>query len=436
MKTTMSAPAAAKKLSTFDVFCLGVNAIIGSGIFLFPGILAREAGPASIVAFLVCGILLVFVALCYAELGSIYKRSGGSYVYAREAFGPAIGFAVGWMSWVTAIFSWAAVANAVSSYAGYFNPVFNSAFAGKCMACGLVLIFGMLNFRGIKLGAWAVNVFTLAKIAPLVLFIAIGIFYVSAERFHPFWTAGQGTLGHAIFFALWPLQGFEIVPLPAGETNKPQRAVPVATIGSLLFVTLIYVLIQMVCVGVFRGLAGATDRPLADAAAIFLGPVGATVIALGAVVSMIGYTAGNALGSPRFLSALAEDKCLPPKLSAVHPRFFTPSKAILLTTGITFCAALLFNFQQLVILSNLAVICQYLSTCSAVIWLRRTKPELKRTFKIPCGSLVAAIGCAVSLWLIRQVNAEELILAGAVLMAGFITKKVIGYPSAPKGSSI
>jgi amino acid transporter len=304
------------------------------------------------------------------------------------------------------------------------------------MACGLVLIFGILNFRGIKLGAWAVNVFTLAKIAPLVLFIAIGIFYVSAERFHPFWTAGQGTLGHAIFFALWPLQGFEIVPLPAGETNKPQRAVPVATIGSLLFVTLIYVLIQMVCVGVFRGLAGATDRPLADAAAIFLGPVGATVIALGAVVSMIGYTAGNALGSPRFLSALAEDKCLPPRLSAVHPRFFTPSKAILLTTGITFCAALLFNFQQLVILSNLAVICQYLSTCSAVIWLRRTKPEIERTFKIPCGSLVAAIGCAVSLWLIRQVNAEELILAGAVLMAGFIIKKVIGYPSAPRDSSI
>ena len=175
---------------------------------------------------------------------------------------------------------------------------------------------------------------------------------------------------------------------------------------------------------------------LASLRAIFLGPVGATVIALGAVVSMIGYTAGNALGSPRFLSALAEDKCLPPRLSAVHPRFFTPSKAILLTTGITFCAALLFNFQQLVILSNLAVICQYLSTCSAVIWLRRTKPEIERTFKIPCGSLVAAIGCAVSLWLIRQVNAEELILAGAVLMAGFIIKKVIGYPSAPRDSSI
>jgi len=181
----MPQPTAVKKLSTFDVFCLGVNAIIGSGIFLFPGILAREAGPASIVAFLVCGILLIFVALCYAELGSIYKRNGGSYVYAREAFGPGIGFAVGWMSWVTAIFSWAAVANAVSSYAGYFNSVFSTAFMTKFVACGLVLIFGILNYRGIKLGAWTVNIFTLAKTAPLILFIAIGVFYVSAERFHP-----------------------------------------------------------------------------------------------------------------------------------------------------------------------------------------------------------------------------------------------------------
>ena len=432
----MPQPAAAKKLNTLDVFCLGVNAIIGSGIFLFPGILAQEAGPASIIAFLVCGILLIFVALCYAELGSIYKRNGGSYVYAREAFGPVIGFAVGWMSWVTAIFSWAAVANAVSSYAGYFNSVFSTAFMTKFAACSLVLIFGILNYRGIKLGSWAVNIFTLAKTAPLFLFIAIGIFYVSADRFHPFWTAGQGTLGNAVFLALWPLQGFEIVPLPAGETDRPQRAVPVATIGSLLFVTLIYVLVQTICVGVFAGLAGATDKPLADAAAGFLGPAGATIIAFGAIVSMIGYTAGNALGSPRFLSALAEDNCLPRRLAAPHPRFFTPSGAILLTASITFCAALLLNFQQLVMLSNLAVICQYMSTCSALIWLRHKRPELERRFKIPCGSLVAALGCAISVWLVRQVNAEELILAGAVLMAGFITKKLIGYPSARRDSNI
>jgi amino acid transporter len=416
---------AVKKLGTFDVFCLGVNAIIGSGIFLFPGILAREAGPSSIFAIFICGMLLIFVALCYAELGSIFKRNGGSYVYAREAFGPTIGFAVGWMSWVTAICSWAAVANAVSSYAGYFHPVFNTVFLTKLVACGLVLSFGILNYRGIKLGAWAVNLFTLAKLAPLMLFIILGTFHVSAERFHPFWVAGGNTFGHAVFLSLWPLQGFEIVPLPAGETNRPHQAIPIATIGSLLYVTVVYVLVQTVFMGVFSGLAAPTAKPLADAAAVFLGPAGALLMALGAVVSMIGYTAGNALGSPRFLSALAEDKSLPTILATPHPRFLTPGNAILATTGLTFFAGLCFDFQQLVVLSNLAVICQYLSTCCAVIWLRRTKPALERTFTIPGGQLIALLGCIVSVWLIRQVKTEELLWAGAVLAAGFIIKTAL-----------
>jgi len=413
-----------KKLSSFDVFCLGVNAIIGSGIFLFPGLLARAAGPASIAAFLVCGVLLTFVALCYAELGSIYKRNGGSYVYAREAFGPAVGFAVGWMSWVTAIFSWAAVATAVSSYAAYFHPLFNTLYVGKCTACGVVLGLGILNYRGIKLGAWAVNIFTIGKLVPLLLFITAGAFFVSAEHYHPFWGAGTGTFGHAVFLALWPLQGFEIAALPAGETARPQRAVPVAAIGSLLGVTALYVLVQAVSVGVFAGLAASTEKPLADAAAVFMGPAGALIIAVGALVSMIGYNAGNALGSPRFLSALAEDRLLPARLCAPHPRFNTPAEAIILTTGLTFGAALLLDFQQLVILSNLAVICQYLSTCCAVIVLRRTQPRLERSFKIPFGSAVAAAGGIVSVWLIRQVDAAELVLACGVLAAGLVAKKV------------
>ncbi len=417
--------ATAKKLGTFDVFCLGVNAIIGSGIFLFPGVLAREAGPASVAAFFICGLLLIFVALCYAELGSIYKRNGGAYVYAREAFGPTIGFAVGWMSWVTAICSWAAVANAISFYAGAFSPVFTMTLVAKSMACSLILFFGVLNYRGIKLAAWAVNLFTLAKLVPLVLFITIGMFHVSAERFRPFWVAGGSAVGHAVFLSLWPLQGFEIVCLPAGETNNPRRAIPIATIGSLLFVTLIYMLVQTVYVGICAGEAGATDKPLADAAAVIFGPAGALLMALGAVVSMIGYTAGNALGSPRFLSALAEDHNLPAQLCALHARFFTPSRAILLTTGLTFGAALCFNFQQLVILSNLAVICQYLSTCSAVIRLRRTKPTLERAVTIPGGPFIALLGCVVSVWLIRQVGTAELVGAAVVLAAGFMIKKIL-----------
>ena len=154
-------------------------------------------------------------------------------------------------------------------------------------------------------------------------------------------------------------------------------------------------------------------------------PAGALIMAVGALVSMIGYTAGNALGSPRFLSALAEDGFLSARLFAPHPRFHTPAGAIILTTAITFCAALVLNFQQLVILSNLAVICQYLSTCGAVIILRRTQPRLDRGFKIPFGSAIAAAGCIVSVWLMKQVAVAELVCACGVLAVGLVVKKVL-----------
>ena len=195
----------------FDTFCLGLNAIIGSGIFIFPGLLAKEVGPASILAFGVCGVLLVFVALCYAELGSMFRQNGGCYVYAKEAFGPFIGFGIGWICWMTSVFSWAAVASAVSSNLAYFHPVFNQPCVVKAVAAALIGGFTIINYCGIKLGAWTVNFFTLAKVIPLLLFIAIGAFFVQPAQYHPFWNPPTGSFSFAVFLALWALQGFEVV---------------------------------------------------------------------------------------------------------------------------------------------------------------------------------------------------------------------------------
>ncbi len=411
-----------RRLSVFDTLCLGVNAIIGSGIFVHPGELAREAGPASVLAFGLCGLLLVLVALCYAELGSMFGQSGGPYVYAREAFGPRLGYGVGWISWVTSIFSWAAVANAVSPSLAYFHPVFGGAFAVKGVALLMVLGFGLLNYRGIKLGARTVDLFTLAKLAPLLLFVAVGLFCIKPENYHPFWKAGSASFGHALFLCLWSLQGFEVTPFPSGESLHPQKAVPIAAVGSLLCATLLYVLVQAVAVGTFHGLASAGAQPLVAASAQFMGPAGATLLAFGAAISMIGYNAGNALGSPRLLSALAADSHLPPRLAAPHPRFSTPSAAILITTGLTACAASFLSFDALVDLANLVVILQYLATCTSLIRLRLVQPDAPRLFRIPAGIPVALAGCAVSLWLAKDVKPSEFLLAGAVIGLGFLCR--------------
>jgi APA family basic amino acid/polyamine antiporter len=415
-----------KKLSVFDTFCLGINAIIGSGIFIFPGLLAKEAGPASILAFALCGLLLVFVALCYAELGSMFRQSGGPYVYAKEAFGPWVGFGVGWVSWVTAVFSWAAVAAAVSSNLAYFHPFFNQAFAGKGVAAVLVLGFSFINYRGIKLGAWAIDGFTVAKLVPLLLFVGIGLFWVAPANYQPFWNCDAGSFSHAVFLALWAVQGFEVTPFPSGESLHPQKAVPLAAVGSLLCATLIYVLIQAVAVGVHPGLADAGTKPLAEASARFLGPAGGILMALAAVISMVGYNAGNALGSPRLLSALAEDRHLPPRLALPHPRFSTPSAAIVVTSILTTCAALFFSFRKLVDLANLVVILQYLATCTALIRLRYKRPAAERLFRLPMAIPVAVAGCAVSLWLVKEVKPSEFLLAGGVIGIGFLCAAVFG----------
>jgi amino acid transporter len=404
----------------FDTFCLGLNAIIGSGIFIFPGLLAKEVGPASILAFGVCGLLLVFVALCFAELGSMFRENGGCYVYAKAAFGPWIGFGIGWICWMTSIFSWAAVASAVSSNLAYFHPVFNQPAMVKGAAAALIVGFTLINYRGIKLGAWTVNFFTLAKVIPLLLFIAIGAFFVRPAQYHPFWNPPTGSFSFAVFLALWALQGFEVVALPSGESGQPERAVPIAAVGSLLCAGLIYVLIQAVAVGVYPGLANAGAKPLAEAAARFMGPFGGSLMAVGAVGSMVGYNAGNALGAPRFLSALAQDCHLPRALSAAHPRYLTPSLAILLTGALTACAALFLRFQSLIDLANLVVVLQYAATCTALIWLRHKQPVAPRRFRIPFGIPVAVAGCAVSLWLLKEVKASEFLLAGMVIGVGFV----------------
>jgi len=408
-----------RKLSVFDTFCLGLNAIVGSGIFIFPSRLAQEVGPASILAFGVCGLLLVLVALCYAELGSMFRQNGGPYVYAKEAFGPGAGFAVGWISWVASVFSWAAVANAVSLSLAYFHPFFNQACAVKGVAALLILGFGLVNYRGIKLGAWIVDFLTVAKLVPLLVFVAVGLFFVARANYRPFWRAGTGSFGYAVFLSLWTLQGFEVTPFPSGESLHPQKAVPIAAVGSLVCATLLYVLVQIVAVGVYPGLANAGAEPLAGAAARFMGAAGGTLMAIGAAISMVGYTSGDALGCPRLLSALAENRHLPPCLATPHPRFHTPWAAILITSGLTACAALFLSFESLVDLATLAVISQYVATCSAVVWLRRRRPDAPRLFRIPAGIPVALAGCAVSLWLVRQVKPPELLLAGAVLGLGF-----------------
>ncbi|MEK6543093.1 MAG: APC family permease [Elusimicrobiota bacterium] len=402
-----------RDLGFFDILCLGVNAIVGSGIFLFPGLLAAMTGPASILSFVVTGLLLIPVALCFAWLAARYDSTGGPYLYARDAFGPWVGFGVGWTAWITNMLSLAAVACAISAYMAYFNPAFATWAGTKATAVGVLLILTVLNYRGVRLAASVTDFFTVAKLLPLLAFVGVGVMYFKPGNLSPFFIKDLPSFGGSLLLAFFAFQGFEAVPVPSGEARNPKRDVPLATVASLVFSLVLYAVIQAVTVAGYPGLAG-SEKPLTDAAASWWPMLGA-ILAVGAAVSTVGYTTGNALGGPRYLYALGSCGMFPKSVLRVHERFGTPHVAVIAHMVLTMALVFVLDFRALVDLTNVVVCLQYLVTCAAAYRLGACGP--RGTLK---GVAVPLLGIGAILVLGSQAKAAEVWACALLLAAGYL----------------
>ena len=388
----------------FDALCLGVNAVVGSGVYLFPGTLTQRLGPASLVAWLLTGVLCLPLALTFAALGGIEERTGGSFRYAERAFGKGIAFVVGWSAWVTSVISWAAVANGLPSYLEPFVPSLGAEPLGRIVPAVLVFGLAALNVRGVKPGARVMDAFTALKLVPLAFFVVVGLSAVRAAEFRPFVPHGWHALPALSLMTVFAYQGFEVVGVPSGEVREARRVVPRAVLWSLFFPALLYVLVQVVFVGVGGRSSGA---PLVDAARTFAGGTGATLLALGGVVSMLGFNAGTALCTPRYLQALADEGLVPRVFGSVHPRYATPAVAIVASGAVTVAIAELFDFARLVDLAALAVLAQYLASSAALVRLGRGRPRL-----------LGAVSVLVSLAFGAQGELAPFAILGALTLAG------------------
>jgi len=393
-----------RALTMFDALCLGVNAVVGSGVYLFPGTLAQRLGPASLVAWLLTGVLCLPLALTFAALGSMEDRTGGSFRYAELAFGKGIAFVVGWSAWVTSVISWAAVADALPSYLAPFAPSLAIEPYGRIVPLVLVLGLAALNVRGVKPSARLLDAFTALKLVPLVLFVVVGLAAVRAAEFRTFAPHGLKALPAMALMTVFAYQGFEVVGVPSGEVREARRVVPRAVLWSLFFPAVLYLFVQLVFVGVGGRASGA---PLVDAARTLAGSTGATLLALGGVVSMLGFNAGTALCTPRYLQALAEEGLLPRALANVHPRYATPAVAIVASGAVTAVVAELFDFEHLVDMAALAVLAQYLASSAALVRLGRGRLRL-----------LGVVSVLVSLSFGAQGELTPLAILGGLTLAG------------------
>jgi amino acid transporter len=416
------APSLRRELGKWALTAIGVNQVIGSGIFRLPADLAASAGAWS--PFLVAGVGLasLLIAMCFAEVSSRFEGTGGSYLYTRAAFGRFLSFEVGWMLWFTRVTSWASVLHVLVGALALYWPVLHGGWPKGALIAAVVATIAIINVLGIRLSSLVVNVFTIGKLVPLLTFVAVGIFFMDYARLQPSASIPVTDLASGALLLIFAFGGYETVPVPAGEARDPRTAVPFALIMTIVIVAVVMVLVQIVTLGTLAE-ATRTATPLADAAGIFMGAAGVLLLTTGAVVSTSGNSMGQALSGSRSLFALAEQGDVPRVFGYVHPRFRTPSTAILFTCAVSLALALSGTFQTMASVSAISRLLVYIATCASLVRLRHpafaTLVE-PATFRVPWGPVIPAAAIAISLSIITGASPLQLRVGVYALVAGAV----------------
>lgn len=389
-----------------------INAVVGSGVFLLPTESYKLLGPFSLWAPLIFALPVFVLVLCFAEAASHFSEPGGAYLYARTAFGDFVGFETGWMNWLARVTSLASLSNGfVVSLARLF-PTLGTGWARAAIIVGSIAILAAIHIIGVKYGAASIYVFTFGKLVPLVGFIVVALI---AWRHNPIPESlhlpGPGTdWSAAALFMLFAYAGFENMGVPAGEYRNPRKELPRALLVGTLAIAAIYVLAQLGAMSALPDLSK-TNTPIADAAAVLVGGIGAVIVTLGALMSMAGTNSGTVLEGSRMLYALSLDRPRLRAVSWVHPRFRTPVVAIAIHVLFATALALGGSFARLAMMSAVARLTTYLFTCAAL-------PRLGTP--TPWRITIAILGTLISLALFFTLSKFNFLAAAIALAVGAV----------------
>jgi amino acid transporter len=414
-----------RSIGKWSLVLLIINSIIGAGIFGLPSKVFALSGIYSLLAFGVCAIIVMVFILCFAEVSSRFDKTGGPYTYAYTALGKFPGFLTGWLLLLSRIFNYATLINLLVIYLSFFSPVFTEPWVRIFCIAGLSTFFTVVNHIGVKDSTRVNNILTIAKLLPLATFIIIGLLNIqpgSLKASAPFHFSSFST---SVLLLVFAFGGFESVLINTGEVHNPRKNLPFALITGFLFITLFYCLIQVVSIGTLPGLAH-SEKPLADAAHLFMGSWGGILIATGAVISITGTLNAIVLGGSRLPYALSVENQFPKLFSFIHPNRLTPTWSLLLFIIITTGVSIAWSFLSALTIGSIIRVMVYLMVCLSMIRLRMVKTEEKDYFKVRLGYVLAITGIGFAGWLLASAKWKELQSIGICVLIGILCYLAFG----------
>lgn len=421
-----------RKLGFFDSTMIVVGIVIGSGIFLTTGIIAKSIPSPSLIllAFIFGGFLSLAGALAYAELGAAMPQTGGQYVYIREAFGPLPGFLFGWVLFlVYQTGTIAAVAVAFAEYFGYFFPglgtdkfIYSGALSilslslpyslsvGQIVAITLIIILSFFNYIGLVLGSIIQNISTLLKIGALAALVVLGFIIGKGKHIEfSLQSSSLGTssllmgFGVAMIAVIWTYGGWNLLSFTAGEIKNPKRNIPLSLIFGVLGVAVIYVTVNYIYlyalpIDEMTGVVRIAEK----AATVLFGGTAAAFITAAVVISTFGALNATILTGPRVYYAMAKDNLFFKRVANVHPRFRTPGFSIFIQCAWGCILTLSGTFEQIITYVIFITIIFYIAATASLFTLRKKYPDLPRPYKtwgypvVPFMYIIALSGLLVN----------------------------------------
>jgi APA family basic amino acid/polyamine antiporter len=435
-------PALARGITLVGAVAFVVGNMVGTSIYTLPASLAAEVGPLGIVAWLVAAVGFFFVALVYASLGRRYPRTGGPYVYAREAFGEFIGFQTVWAYWFSATTGNAAIALGVVGYVVTFWPAVEGE-AWLRFALGQALVWGLcaLNVRGVRQSARLQIVIVLLNVVPLVLLSAFALFTFDPANLQPFAPFGWSALPVGIALVVWGYSGVESATVPAEEITAPERTIRLGTLIGYAIGTLVFLVTALAVAGTLpNAIVAGSARPIALAAERTSGPIAAYVISVAAILAGVGTLNGWILMAGRIPVSAAADGVFFARLAAIHPRFRTPH--VSLWIGGAIASAMLFlcldhgllaAFDFIVKLAVLTTLLPHLYSSAAELMLARRDPHRYTRRERARAHVVAPIAFAFVMLTIYGIGPEVALWGLLVVLAGTPLYVVFKTRAAPGG---